>query len=64
MTLYSVVQVAEMLGVSRQRVQQLIHAGQLKATKVGSSFVITQPALQDLLAHRLKKERSGLGYFR
>lgn len=49
--LLSVRQAAELLGVNRQRVQQLIEAGRLPAEKVGSYYAIRQ---EDL---KLVKER-------
>lgn len=39
---------AELLGVSRQRVQQLAEAGTLPATKVGRSLVFPRPAVEAL----------------
>jgi excisionase family DNA binding protein len=38
--LLSIAQVAELLGVNRQRVTQLIRAGRITATRVGRSYVV------------------------
>jgi excisionase family DNA binding protein len=42
----SVSEAAEILGISRQRVLQLIEAGRLEARKVGNSYIIARSALQ------------------
>lgn len=43
--LITVVQAAELLGVSRPRVQVLIAAGRLPAQKIGSQYVIDKKDL-------------------
>jgi len=42
----SVSETAEILGISRQRVLQLIEAGRLEARKVGNSYIIARLALR------------------
>ena len=49
--LISVTEAAKQLGVIRQRVLQLIDAGRLPATKVGSTYVIKETDL-DLVKDR------------
>ena len=44
--LLSVKQVAEILGVNRQRVQQLIESERLPAEKVGTYYVIKESDLE------------------
>ncbi len=44
--LLSVIEVAEKLGVSRIRVNQLIDEGRLPAQKIGRSYVILESDLQ------------------
>lgn len=39
-------QAAQMLGVSRQRVSQLLHAGQLEGTRVGHSWLIPKAKVE------------------
>jgi excisionase family DNA binding protein len=41
---------AEMLGVSQNRIRQLIASGQLPAERVGRSFVIRRPNLDAFAA--------------
>ena len=48
--LYTVGEVAETMRVSRMSVYRLIHAGRLQSLKVGSSFRVTQAALDLFLA--------------
>lgn len=50
--LLSVVQVAELLGVSRIQVVRLIHTGKIAAQKVGRSYVIDAAVLEDNLINR------------
>lgn len=45
--LVSASQAAELLGVTRQRVQQMIAAGTLPATRVGRDYVIARTALPE-----------------
>ena len=40
---------AEILGISRQRVHQLIEAGDLKAVKIGKQFFVDTLSLQERL---------------
>ena len=46
MNLLSVKQAAEVLGVNRQRVQQLIESERLPAEKVGAYYVIKEKDLE------------------
>lgn len=52
MSYVSVREAAEVLGISRQRVNQLIHAGQLEAQRVGRSWSIPESALKAYQASR------------
>lgn len=52
MDLISTEQAAQELGITRRRVQALIKAGRLKATKVGRMYVIRP---KDLEAVRVRK---------
>lgn len=45
--LLSTSEAAEMLGLTRQRVNQLIHAGLLKAQRVGRSYIIDEDDLRE-----------------
>ncbi len=49
-------QAAEALGVSRQRVLQLIRAGQLDAVKVGDTWVVPRTAVSARAAQRQPSE--------
>ncbi len=49
-SVYTVSEVAETMRVSRMSVYRLIHAGTLPSLKVGSSFRVTQGALDLYLA--------------
>ena len=53
-TLLSVKQAAEILGVNRQRVQQLIESERLPAQKVGTYYVIKESDLE-----LVKERRTG-----
>lgn len=50
--LLSTTQAAEVLGVSRQRVLQLVSSGQLEATKVGDTWAIPRAAVTARAAGR------------
>jgi len=49
---------AQMLGVSRQRVLQLIEAGRLEAVKLGRDYFISSLSLQEYLDARTNKTLS------
>lgn len=57
MDLLSVGEAAEVLGVSRQRLHQLIHAGQLDAARVGKNWVVDDEVLADFQAARRPRIR-------
>jgi excisionase family DNA binding protein len=46
--LMSMVEAAEALGVSKQRVHAMIHAGQLPAARVGTSWAIRRAVVEAL----------------
>lgn len=46
---YTVTEVAEAMRVSKMTVYRMIHAGQLPAIRVGKSFRVPQPAVEQLL---------------
>jgi excisionase family DNA binding protein len=46
MNLLTVAQAADLLGISPQRVRQLISAGRLKAEKAGRDWLIDPPDLE------------------
>lgn len=48
--IYTVGEVADTMRVSRMSIYRLIHAGSLQSLKVGSSFRVTQAALDVFLA--------------
>jgi excisionase family DNA binding protein len=52
MTLLTTFQVATRLGISVRRVQALIQAGRLRATKVGRDWLITEAALVAVAVRR------------
>ncbi len=47
--IYTVGEVADTMRVSRMSIYRLIHAGSLQSLKVGSSFRVTQAALDSFL---------------
>ena len=49
---------AQMLGVSRQRVLQLIEAGRLEAVKLGRDYFISSLSLQEYLDERTNRTLS------
>ncbi|MDP3953260.1 MAG: helix-turn-helix domain-containing protein [bacterium] len=55
--LYSTVQVAKILGISRIAVFQKIQSGEIKATKVGRNYVIEKNHLLELVGETLGEER-------
>lgn len=50
--LLSVTEVAEQLGVTRQRVLAMIDSGKVPATRVGTTYAVQQSAVDALLAAR------------
>lgn len=48
--IYTVGEVADTMRVSRMSIYRLIHAGSLQSLKVGSSFRVTQAALDVFMA--------------
>lgn len=46
---YTVTEVAQVMRVSKMTVYRMIHAGQLPAIRVGKSFRVPQPAVEQLL---------------
>ena len=53
---YSVAEVAEMLGISRIAVFKKIKVGQIKAQKVGRSYIILKEDLMEVLGHTLSSK--------
>lgn len=53
----SVTQAAQQLGVSRQRVHQLIKSGALRAHKIGNSWAVDTESVQARLAHGVRPGR-------
>jgi excisionase family DNA binding protein len=51
-TRYSVIEAAEMLGISRAMVYVLIEAGEIRSRKIGARRVITREALAEFLAEK------------
>jgi excisionase family DNA binding protein len=47
---FSVIEAAEMLGISRAMVYVLIEAGKIRSRKIGARRVITREALAEFLA--------------
>lgn len=46
MTLLSITEVAAVLGVTRQRVHQIINEGRLKVTHIGGTFAVDAKAVE------------------
>jgi len=51
-TLYSVAEVAELLGVTRQEIVRRIWRGFITAEKVGRGYIITKREVEKLLKER------------
>ncbi len=49
MTIYSVYEVCEILGISRRTITKYIKSGELKAVKLGNQIRITKEALEAFL---------------
>lgn len=47
--LYTVAEVAELARVSRMTVYRMVHAGDLPAVRVGNSYRVPKPAVDELL---------------
>lgn len=48
----TIVEAAEMIGVSREYIRQLIHAGKIKAQLSGSIWIINKASLMKFKAQR------------
>ncbi|MBO0920405.1 helix-turn-helix domain-containing protein [Cellulomonas sp. zg-ZUI222] len=57
----TVVEVADLMRVSRMTVYRLVHAGELPAVRVGRSFRVPQDALDAYLRSSATVEPEGLG---
>jgi excisionase family DNA binding protein len=58
--LYSVREVADLLGVHPETVRRMIHAGILDGIRVGRGLRVEEASLQEYLARqRIKPERAG-----
>lgn len=57
----TVVEVAELMRVSRMTVYRLVHAGELPAVRVGRSFRVPQDALDAYLRSSATVEPEGYG---
>lgn len=55
--LYSTMEAADILGISRVAVFQKIQSGEIKATKVGRNYVIEKDHLLELVGETLGEER-------
>jgi len=55
--LLSTIEVANILGISRQAVFKKIKSGEIKAKKVGRNFVITREDLPYILENHLTEDR-------
>ncbi len=53
---YSTVEIAQILGVSRQAIFKRIKIGDIKATKVGRNFIISRAELPEILDHELSNK--------
>ena len=49
MRVYNVKEVVELLGLNIQTVRQFIKEGKLKASKVGTHYIVTEDAIKDFL---------------
>ncbi|WP_124055307.1 helix-turn-helix domain-containing protein [Arcanobacterium ihumii] len=54
---FTVAEVAEITRVSRMTVYRMVHAGELPAVRVGSSYRVPRSALDQLLAGGAEDER-------
>jgi excisionase family DNA binding protein len=54
------VEAAQLMGVSRQRVSQLVLAGRLPATRVGHLTLISPESITDWLRNRKHRNRNGM----
>ncbi|MBM7825915.1 excisionase family DNA binding protein [Arcanobacterium pluranimalium] len=54
---FTVAEVAEITRVSRMTVYRMVHAGELPAVRVGSSYRVPRSALDQLLAGSAEGER-------
>ena len=55
--LYTVKEAAEILGVGRQRVYDLINAGRLSARKIGRDIIISESELENIKPGKTKTGR-------
>lgn len=51
---FSVVETAEILGVSKGLVYSKVKSGEIKALKLGRKVVITKATIEELLGHRIE----------
>lgn len=57
METYTIIEVAEMLKISKRTILRYINTGELKALKLGNSYRITKESLEKFVAsHTLKSE--------
>ncbi|WP_240695524.1 helix-turn-helix domain-containing protein [Thermus tengchongensis] len=56
---YSVAEVAELLGVSKNLVYKAIHSGSLRAVKLGGRLIVPHRAVEEWLGYGGSEEREG-----
>ncbi len=49
MQVYNVIEVVKLLGLNKQTIRKFIKEGKLKASKVGTHYVITDEAIKEFL---------------
>ena len=49
MKVYNLKQVVELLGLNIQTIRQYIKEGKLKASKIGTHYIVTDEAIKDFL---------------
>ncbi|WP_460377045.1 helix-turn-helix domain-containing protein, partial [Thermus antranikianii] len=56
---YSVAEVAELLGLSKNLVYRAIHSGNLRAVKLGGRLIVSHRALEEWLGYVGSEEQKG-----
>ena len=49
MQVYNVIEVEKLLGLNKQTIRKFIKEGKLKASKVGTHYIITDEAIKEFL---------------
>ncbi len=58
MQVYNLKEVVKILGLNIQTIRQFIKEGKLKASKIGTHYMVTQEAIQDFLkANEVKPKK-------